>query len=837
MSSFGAVVRAVSLGRLRGQPGRLLVTVAAIALGVSLATAVFVINAGALNEFGLAARKLVGEADLIVRGPRQGFDESVFVRLAQEPGVDVVSPVLELEVVPLGGHPPLKVMAVDPFRAAPLQPELVAGVGRDLLALFEPGAVALSAEAARELAVRAGDVVSVRAGAGAYDLRVVAVMPADAYAQRLALMDIATAQWVFDRVGRVNRIDLRLDPGRDVGRLRERLSEVLPPGVNALSPGIERDRAAEVTRAYRVNLNMLALVALLTGAFLVFSTQALSILRRRSALALLRAVGATRRQVELALLAEGMLLGAAGSLVGVVLGQVVASLALARLGGDLGGGFFGGLAVVARPEPAVLAAFFAIGTAVAAIGAWLPAREAAATSPARALKSGDAEQAAARLRPVWPGAVVGLFGAACAWMPPVGGLPVFGYVSVAALLAAGVMLVPAAAARLLDAVPRPAAVTWKAALAQLRGSASQSAVSLAAIIVSFSLMVAMAIMVYSFRESFERWLGDVLPADLHVRVASSSDTAYWTPADQAAIAAVDGIQRIRFQRWQEAYLAPDQPPVAVIAREVSRDPTQALPLVRGADFDLPEGAVPTWVSEAVTDLYGVDVGDTLELPLAGRRFDLVVAGVWRDYGRSTGAVVVDRDWYVARTGDQTASHGAVWLVPGASTEEVAQRIRGRFDSGEDLQVLTGTAIRELSLRIFDRAFAVTYLLEAVAVVIGLIGVSFAFSSQALARRAEFGMLRHVGMLRRQVVAMLAGEGALMSALGVLYGLALGFVLSLVLVYVINRQSFNWSIEIAFPWDQLALLGAVLVAAASVTAMLSGRAATSEQAVRAVREDW
>jgi putative ABC transport system permease protein len=410
-------------------------------------------------------------------------------------------------------------------------------------------------------------------------------------------------------------------------------------------------------------------------------------------------------------------------------------------------------------------------------------------------------------------------------------------VSVAALLAAGVMLVPAAAARLLDAVPSPAAVTWKTALAQLRGSASQSAVSLAAIIVSFSLMVAMAIMVYSFRESFERWLGEVLPADLHVRVASSSDTAYWTPADQEAIADLDGIQRIRFQRWQEAYLAPDRPPVAVIAREVSRDPTQALPLVRGADFELPAGAVPTWVSEAVTDLYGIDVGDTLELPLAGRRFDLVVAGVWRDYGRSTGALVVDRDWYIARTGDETASHVAIWLAPGASAEDVARRIRGRFERGEDLQVLTGTAIRELSLRVFDRAFAVTYLLEAVAVVIGLIGVSFAFSSQALARRAEFGMLRHVGMLRRQVVGMLAGEGAIMSALGVLYGLTLGFVLSLVLVYVINRQSFNWSIDVALPWIQLALLAAVLVAAASVTAMLSGRAATSAQAVRAVREDW
>src|SRR5690606_11966332 len=136
----------------------------------------------------------------------------------------------------------------------------------------------------------------------------------------------------------------------------------------------------------------------------------------------------------------------------------------------------------------------------------------------------------------------------------------------------------------------------------------------------------------------------------------------------------------------------------------------------------------------------------------------------------------------------------IWVERGASVDAVVERIRASFERGQDLQVLSGSAIKELSLRIFDRAFAVTYALEAVAVVIGLVGVSFAFGSQALARRAEFGMLRHVGMQRREVMAMLAGEGAVMGAIGATYGLALGMVLSLVLVYVVNRQSFNWSID-------------------------------------------
>jgi putative ABC transport system permease protein len=151
--------------------------------------------------------------------------------------------------------------------------------------------------------------------------------------------------------------------------------------------------------------------------------------------------------------------------------------------------------------------------------------------------------------------------------------------------------------------------------------------------------------------------------------------------------------------------------------------------------------------------------------------------------------------------------------------------------------MTSTALRVRALQIFDRAFIITYALEAIAVIIGLTGVSFAASSTALARRAEFGMLRHIGMLRRQVIGMLASEGLLMSVFGVLYGLILGAALSLVLVYVVNRQSFNWSIDLAVPLWELGALSLTLIAAAAITAVWSGRAATSQDAVNAVREDW
>ncbi len=244
---------------------------------------------------------------------------------------------------------------------------------------------------------------------------------------------------------------------------------------------------------------------------------------------------------------------------------------------------------------------------------------------------------------------------------------------------------------------------------------------------------------------------------------------------------------------------------------------------------------PAWISEAVADLYGLAPGARIDLPLGERLRHFIVAGIWRDYARAFGAVVITRPAYIEATHDADANEGSVWLKPGSDPARVESELRAALAHGaqassssaaDSFDVLTSTALRERSLRIFDRAFAITYGIEAVAVIIGLMGVSFAASSTALARRAEFGMLRHVGMLRRQVVAMLASEGVLMSSLGVLYGLILGGALSLVLVYVVNRQSFNWSIDFAVPLWQLGVLSLTLIAAAAFTAVWSGRSAMS-----------
>ena len=833
--SFG-LWRVLLLAQLREQPTRFLVTVLALALGVALGSSVFLVNTSALNEFGLATKRLVGEADIVIRGPREGFAEQVFVDLARNPSVSAVSPVLELEVALSGRDDTLKVLGLDPFQAAALQPTLIGDIGEGIFQLFDPDAIYLSSAAAQALKLQRGDPLPVTVGSSAKTLRVLGVLPEGAYPQPLGLMDIASAQWTFNAVGRLNRIDVRLKPGTDVDALRRDLGKALPPGVLAIAPQVERDRAVSVTRAYRVNLNMLALVALFTGAFLVFSTQSLSVLRRRRSLALLRALGATQGQLRRALLGEGLALGAVGSLLGVILGVLIAAAILKFLTADLGNGQLRAVGASLRAAPLQLLAFFAIGIAVAGVGAWVPARNAARQPPARALKGGDGDyQSVARVS--WrSGLGLLLLGAALAWLPPIAGLPIFGYAAIAALLLGAVLLVPAVTLKGLGLAPRTRRVVLDTAVAQLRENVGLSALSLASIIVSFSLMVAMAIMIHSFRVSFDHWLGKLLPADLQLREPFGNDTAFWSGADQASLAAIPGISRVEFRRTRQLLLDPKRAPVTLIARGASQAETAAqLPLVQSAQA--PRENPSAWISEALQDLYGYKVGDAIAVPLAGRMIPFTVAGVWRDYARLSGSIVISRDTYQADTGDTGANEGSVWLKPGVEAASMEKLLRSRLNHGDAVEITTTTALHERSLRIFDRAFAITYALEAIAVIIGLTGVSFAASSTALARRAEFGMLRHIGMLRRQIIGMLADEGILTSAFGVIYGLALGIALSLVLVYVINRQSFNWSIDLDVPARLLALLSLVLISAAAVTAVVSGRAALSQDAVRAVREDW
>lgn len=836
LAAFVALARHVIAGAWSQNRGRLALTVLAVALGIALACAVHLINFSAASEFTAAVRNLTGAADLSVRGPRSGFDELLYPRLARRTDVAAVSPVLEIDaklVAPVGV---LRIRGIDPLRALVLQPGLLGEAQAHLLELLAPNNVMLSLAAARSLGVVPGDVLHAQSGLRTVDLHVIALLPLnDATRQPLALMDIASAQWAFDRLGTLTELGVRLRPGANLHRTLAAINADLKPGVVAVEAQVAAEQGLALSRAYRVNLDMLALVSLFTGAVLVYSTQALSVLRRRTHFALLRALGLPARTLVGLLALEAGVVGVIGTLVGLVLGILAARLAIAHLGGDLGAGFFAGLIARAHFDPIGLAAIALCGIAAAVLGGLAPALEAAAAAPGPALRSGS-EQKVHIGRGRWlPAMVLAALAAVLATLPPVDGLPLFGYGSLACLLVAALVAMPVYTRLGLRHVALPQRPAARLALQQLRGAPRHASLSLAGVLAAMSLTVAMVIMIASFRQSLDTWLHAVLPADLYARAGRAS-SAWIDPGTQDRMRALEGVARIAFSRFDSIVLDAHRPPVTLIARDLDPQRPDALQWVSPQRLPL-DGSVPIWVSEATRELFALELGARANIPVRGATVSATVAGIWRDYAHQGGAILMPRAQYLRAGGDANANEAWIWLRAGVDPSTAADTLRTTLRLGPQLELREPRLLRERSLAAFDRTFAVTYALEVVAVVIGLFGISVGASAQALARRRELSMLHHVGMSRRQIGHMLAIEGGVLGALGAFAGIIVGSAMGVILVHVINRQSFHWSMEIHMPWLPLAALAAVLSVCAALTAGISVRRALGDDIVVAVREDW
>ena len=726
-----ALLRELSWPELRHHPWRSAAALLAVMLGVALAFSVHLINQSALSEFSSAVRSVNGDPDFELRAQRGGFDEALYERVAAHPQVALASPVVDVETQALnaqGQRVPLRVLGLDALVAAPLSPALLPQLRKDAdrFALFDPQAVFLNASARQKLGEPPdGSLLRVQTAQGLTELRVQGSVAAGGAA--LAVMDIAGAQAAFGWLGRLSRIDVRLQPGADRDAVLKSLA--LPEGVRAALPDEAAQRVSNLSRAYRVNLTVLALVAMFTGAFLVFSILSLSVAKRQPQLALLGVLGMTARQRLKLVLLESALLGWVGSVLGLALGTALAALALRLLAGDLGGGYFPGVTPALQFSAAAAAIYGGLGVVAAVVGGWVPARAAQRLAPAQALKG------------------------------------------------------------LGDTAPAHPALM--------------------------------------------RWLGPAM-------LVASVLLALLPPALVSDAAAIAGVLRVEAQRVSQVQIDPRRAAVFIIARPLA-DPAKALPLV-GDLSPLPAGETAAYVSEAMVSLYGASAGSRLELPLPdGRRASVFVRGVWRDYARQFGAVTLAAADYQRLTGDTRINDLALWLQPGADLASVQRALRERatargFD-GALLEFASVAEIRSTSLRIFDRSFAVTYWLQAVAIAIGLFGIAASFSAQVLARRKEFGLLAHLGLTRAQVLTVVAVEGAVWTATGALLGLLLGLAVSVVLVHVVNPQSFHWTMDLLLPWGRLGLLCAAVVVAGTATAWLAARSAAGRQMALAVKEDW
>jgi putative ABC transport system permease protein len=697
----------------------------------------------------------------------------------------------------------------------PHQSEAVTG------SVFEDG-VYVSSALAKQLQRKAGDAITLSRGNALWKTRIAGDLPATRGEELIAVADIAWVQARFGPADAVSEARVRLSPNADVSAWRAALTATLPPALIVKGAADEGARVSNLSRAYRVNLNVLALVALLTGAFLVFATQLTAVAQRSTQFALLGVLGLTPRRRMAQVLLEALAIGLPGSLAGLALGYALALLFTRLLGGDLGGGYFAGSAPTITATPLPMLTFFLLGCAATLAGAFYPAWLNRTQPLAQALKTGFAHAPPqAHRRRALMLAVLGAVALTLSQAPAIAGLPLAGYAAIAMVLIIGIIAAPLLTHLVFGWLARrnlPAA--QRIAVQNVAQAPLMAQVAASGLIVSFALTASMVIMVSSFRVAVDTWLDEVLPAPLYVRSKA-------TPLPQAALDALK-LPAAPFEKSESAAfsaltLDAQRPAVALLVRELDRsDPAARLPFT-GPVLAPPPGQIMVWISEPMAELYRLAPGQSLRLPLLGRETEVFIGGVWRDYARQFGALVITRGDYEKLGGRFEPTDLALW--PRTGQDIAAKQWLGPFIKQYGLELAESADIRRLSLSIFDKSFAVTYALEAAAMLIGLFGLAVTLAASVWLRARELATLSALGFDRAMLTSAVMFEGLLIAAVGLAIGLACGVAVGALLTHVINPQAFHWRMRLDVPW--LAVIAGALATliAGIVASRFAARQAT------------
>ncbi len=781
-----------------------------IALGVAVFTAVRLANAGALAAFAQGVEAFAGRATHRVYSPEgAGVPEAWFPRLAALPHVGHASPLLRGGLrVTAGTQPRLTVLGIDPLSDAALRdftflPGNRAGAEENPGAGLErflriPGAVALPQALAEELGLGVGDALPVRVEGAAHALRIVGVFQVPArYAEgfaRTAVLDISSHQELFGRRGRLDEIQLVLD---DAGAAE--VQALLPPAL-ALEPvGGKVERVDRMSRAFRLNLEALGLFALLVAAFLIYNTATFSVVQREHAVAVLRCLGAPMGAVCGALLLEAAVLGAAGGALGVLAGR--------WLGGLLVRGTSATLFEVILETDAPLVAVrltaetwavgLALGIAVSACGALVPALEAARVSPLAALRGVRGPGGARRILALWTGAGLGLLGLA-ALLLGTGTSLLAGLIGATALVIGGALLSPAAlwlASRALSPLlERTLGVPGLLAGRNLERSLARTGMATASLLVALSLALAIEITVHSFRHTFELWLTQAITADLYVAPAAEGRTAPFPQGLAERLRALPEVRDVAELKSRRVTVAGREVLVVAIQPDVFAR-TASLPMLDAAPAQamdaLRRGAA--LVSETLALPLDLQAGGAIALPGRNGPETLPIAAVVQNYSVPGGLVYLDVARFTALFGPVPTRQVALWLAPGAGAEAVRRAIDALPEGGQ-VRVNANAQIRREALRIFDRTFAITQLMGALAAFVAFVAVVSALLALLEERIRILGYLRAIGVSRRRLGASLALEAALLALVAGVLSWGVGLLAAAVLVFVVNRRAFGWTLQ-------------------------------------------
>ena len=842
------IVRAL----LRDRP-RTVVTVVGLTLGVAVVVAIRLANASSIRGFETALDVVAGKTSLEIVGAGVGVPETQLRDLGWLRDYGRVSPVIDRIArvrAPDGTEYPVRVLGVDVLRDRPFREYRLLKFARDgrdprpqelLALLLDPTSVVLTQRFAGRHAIELDTPVQLIIGDRVHGAVVRGLLldegPARVVDGQLALMDIATAQLLFDRLGWLDRVEIQLFDAETIDAAEGAIATRLPDGLRVQRPAQRGRQVERMLAAFHFNLTALSYIALVVGLFLVYNTVAVSVITRRREIGTLRALGATRRLVRRLFLGEAALLAMVGVGLGLPAGWLLAQAAVRLTSTTVNALYITSAATVPALSAGDLLLACAVAIPLALAGAAIPSAEAAGVTPIAAVRDVD-RFVRDRGVPRRSAALAMLLFGAGWWLSTreaVGGLPVFGLGAALMVVFGAAALVPA----LLELLRR-VRLPWRwfgleglLAHANLSASVSRLAVSVAALVVSLAMLAAIAIMVGSFRDTVDYWVGQTLQGDLFVATADRAPlgpAVTISAATERRLAAHHAVAALdRFSHVDLSY-GPNRDLIILGAGDFEvllehgglllKTPTDGRAAMRRA-----VGADAVVVSESFAIKHDVAVTDRIEFdtPQGARPFQVVA--VYYDYSSDRGLVVMDRTTFARHYGAQRPTGLTLYLVPDADPEAVREELLAGAGPDHRLFIRTNAALRAEVLRIFDATFAITYALEAIAIFVAIIGVAATLVTLTLERRRELAMLRQLGAGRGQIRRMVVIEAAMLGMLSQGVGLPVGVMLSLILIYVVNVQSFGWTIQFHLPLGFLAQSTLLIAVTTALAGLYPARIAT------------
>jgi len=845
------LLKNITLRHLQYHKGRTLLSITGIALGVGIFVSVQIAIYTAIESFNASVDHVSGKANLQITSFGRGFSEEVYLKIKKVPGVKAATPIIQYVSKfdePIGE--PLYLLGIDVFSDRPFREyQFNEPNDESLLFLRNPHSIAITEKLANRHGLKKGEKITLIVGSKKVTLTITNLLkmegPAKSLEGNFGLIDIASAQEALEKVGLIDRIDLIVEKSMPIESIERELRKVIPPGVEVRRSDTRSGQIEKMVSAFHLNLTALSFISLIAGMFLIYNAISISIIQRRREIGILRSIGLTRAQVFGLFISEASWIGCLGSLVGIGIGIGLAKVMLYQVSRTITA-----LYILVKAEhllisPSVLMAGFGIGVLASILSSIGPAKEASKIAPNEALALGTLETKIKIRLGHFSLIGIGLLILSffLALQKPIYQLPLFGFLS-ALLILIGVSFLIPSITTLLNRLIAPLlgflfGSEGKLASRYIHDSMARTVITIAALMTALSMLISISIMILSFRKTVDLWVEQSINGDVFVFPGSYSITGYSAllPLEVSrALPSLPGVKAVDSFRALEVEYQGQPALIASVDGEVFLN-MKVIRFTRGNPQTILRqfaAGQAILVTESFSLRHQVKAGDRIRLNTPQGEKEFLISGVFYDYSSDWGMVLLEKKIFQSLWKDETLHSAGIYLKEGVSQESFKEIIRERYSKPYRLFVVSHRELRKEILKIFDQTFAITYALEFIAIIVAILGIINSLNALIIERKRDIGIIRAVGAFRRQIEKTTLIEAGLIGFFSHILGLLCGLLLSILLIYVINKQSFGWTIQFSIPLWSLIESWLVVMVTSIIAGFVPARRAAKMDVVESLR---